>query len=218
MDFKSLLQGKPEKYGVYHMFTVVRRGVCRLCRSVVVLEVVFSVPLISKERDIKGAGWGLAPLPEDRVEEDDMLVKTILKAKARGAGVVTISPDSDVAQAARILAEHRIGALVAVEADGRLAGILSERDIVRGVGQGGAVCLSGPVRGLMTATVLTCTEDDTVESLMQTMTSRRIRHLPVVDGDGRLCGIVTIGDVVKSRLDQADMEVDNLRHYVVAAR
>ena len=213
MDFKSLLHKDPEKYGVYHMFTVVRRGVCRLCRSVVALEVAFSVPLISREQ-----GGGSPPLSEDRVEEDDMLVKTILKAKARGAGVVTISPDSDVAQAARILAEHRIGALVAVEADGRLAGILSERDIVRGVGQGGAVCLSGLVRGLMTATVLTCTEDDTVESLMQTMTSRRIRHLPVVDGDGRLCGIVTIGDVVKSRLDQADMEVDNLRHYVVAAR
>lgn len=211
MDFKSLLRGEVEKYGVYQMFTGVPGGCWRLCRSAVALEVAFLVPLICKER----AG-GL--LPEDRVEGDDMLVKTILKAKARGAGVVTISPDSDVAQAARVLAEHKIGALVAVEADGRLAGILSERDIVRGVGQGGGVCLSGPVRSLMTAAVLTCTEDDTVESLMQTMTSRRIRHLPVVDGDGRLCGIVTIGDVVKSRLDQADMEVDNLRHYVVAAR
>jgi CBS domain-containing protein len=70
----------------------------------------------------------------------------------------------------------------------------------------------------MTAAVLTCREEDTVESLMQVMTSRRIRHLPVVDGEGKLTGIVTIGDVVKSRLDEADMEVDNLRHYVVAAR
>lgn len=147
-----------------------------------------------------------------------MLVKTILKAKARGAGVVTTSPDTPVAAAARILADNRIGALVAVEADGTIAGILSERDIVRGVGQRGEDCLRGPVRALMTAAVLTCTEDDTVESLMQTMTSRRIRHLPVVGDGGGLIGIVTIGDVVKSRLDQADMEVDNLRHYVVAAR
>lgn len=145
-----------------------------------------------------------------------MLVKSILKAKT--GGVRTISPDADVAEAARQLAELRIGALVAVDGDGAIAGILSERDIVRGVGLRGDACLRLRVSDLMTAAVLTCTEEDSVESLMQTMTARRIRHLPVVDGDGGLCGIVTIGDVVKSRLDQADMEVDNLRHYVVAAR
>jgi CBS domain-containing protein len=105
-----------------------------------------------------------------------------------------------------------------VEGNGTVAGILSERDIVRGVALQGEACLRGKVRELMTAAVLTCREDDTLEALMQTMTTRRIRHLPVVDSDGRLSGIVTIGDVVKSRLDEADMEVDNLRHYVVAAR
>ncbi|MGE5517829.1 MAG: CBS domain-containing protein [Bacteroidota bacterium] len=147
-----------------------------------------------------------------------MLVKAILKAKARGAGVVTVSPDMTVAEAARSLATHRIGAVVAVEDGGNIAGILSERDIVRGVALQGEGCLRGAVRDLMTAAVLTCREEDSVESLMQIMTSRRIRHLPVVDGDNRLTGIVTIGDVVKSRLDEADMEVDNLRHYVVAAR
>lgn len=147
-----------------------------------------------------------------------MLVKTIMKAKARGAGVVTVSPDISVTEAAHTLATNRIGALVAVEDGGAIAGILSERDIVRGVALRGEDCLRGTVRDLMTATVLTCHEDDTVESLMQIMTSRRIRHLPVVDGDGGLTGIVTIGDVVKSRLDEADMEVDNLRHYVVASR
>lgn len=145
-----------------------------------------------------------------------MLVKSILKAKS--GAVRTISPGAKIAEAARLLAELRIGALVAVDADGAIAGILSERDIVRGVGQQGDACLQSRVADLMTATVQTCTEDDSVESLMQIMTSRRIRHLPVVDGDGRLCGIVTIGDVVKSRLDEAAMEVDNLRHYVVAAR
>lgn len=147
-----------------------------------------------------------------------MLVKTILKAKARGAGVVTISPEVTVAEAARTLASHRIGAVIAVESDGAIAGILSERDIVRGMALQGEGCSNSAVRELMTSAVLTCREDDTVESLMQIMTSKRIRHLPVLDGDGRLTGIVTIGDVVKSRLDEADMEVDNLRHYVVAAR
>lgn len=147
-----------------------------------------------------------------------MLVKTILKAKARGAGVVTVAPDASIGEAARLLAGHRIGALVAVEADGTLAGILSERDIVRGMAAHDNVCTTAKVRDLMTAAVLTCHEDDSIESLMQTMTGKRIRHLPVVDGDGRLVGIVTIGDVVKSRLDEADMDLDNLRHYVVASR
>jgi|AGTN01.3.fsa_nt_gi Predicted signal-transduction protein containing cAMP-binding and CBS domains len=147
-----------------------------------------------------------------------MLVKTILKAKPGGTGVVTVAPEALVGEAARLLATHRIGALIAIEADGTIAGILSERDIVRGLALQGEGCLKSRVRDLMTAAVLTCHEDDTVESLMQTMTSRRIRHLPVMDSEQRLAGIVTIGDVVKSRLDQADMEVDNLRHYVVAAR
>lgn len=147
-----------------------------------------------------------------------MLVKSILKAKARGAGVVTISPESTVAEAARALASNRIGALIAVDDGGAIAGILSERDIVRGVALQGEGCLRSKVRDLMTAAVLTCHEDDRLESLMATMTEKRIRHLPVVDASDRLTGIVTIGDVVKSRLDEADMEVDNLRHYVVASR
>lgn len=147
-----------------------------------------------------------------------MLVKTILKAKERGAGIVTISPDARIGEAAKLLATHRIGALVAVEKDGAIAGILSERDIVRGLAAEADVCASATVRDLMTANVQTCGEDDTLENLMQVMTARRIRHLPVLDAEGRLAGIVTIGDVVKSRLDETAMEVDNLRHYVVAAR
>ncbi|HTH16695.1 MAG TPA: CBS domain-containing protein [Magnetospirillum sp.] len=129
-----------------------------------------------------------------------------------------MAPDASIAEAARLLASNRIGAVVAAEANGTLAGILSERDIVRGVALQGENCLRSKVRDLMTAAVLTCREEDTVETLMQTMTERRIRHLPVMDADSRLIGIVTIGDVVKSRLDEANMEVDNLRHYVVASR
>jgi CBS domain-containing protein len=147
-----------------------------------------------------------------------MIVKTILKAKARGSGVVTVSPDASIADAATLLAANRIGALIAVEEDGRLAGILSERDIVRGMAQGGEACAGRKVRDLMTADVLVCHEDQTLEQLMQTMTAKRIRHLPVVDSQGGLVGIVTIGDVVKSRLDEASMEVDSLRHYVAGSR
>lgn len=147
-----------------------------------------------------------------------MIVKTILKTKARGAGVVTIDPEATIADAARLLANHRIGAVIAVDANGAIKGILSERDIVRGLAQSDAACTQAKVSDLMTATVLTCHEDDSVDSLMKTMTAKRIRHLPVVGNGGELTGMVTIGDVVKSRLDEMDMEVDNLRQYVAAAR
>lgn len=147
-----------------------------------------------------------------------MIVKTILKTKARGSGVVTIDPDATIADAARMLANHRIGAVIAVDADGAIKGILSERDIVRGLAQSDATCTQAKVSDLMTANVLTCHEDDSVDSLMKTMTAKRIRHLPVVGVGGELTGMVTIGDVVKSRLDEMDMEVDNLRQYVATAR
>lgn len=147
-----------------------------------------------------------------------MIVKTILKAKSRGPGVVTIGPESGIAEAASALADHHIGALVVVGDGGTVAGILSERDIVLGLAKAGDSCLRGKVRDLMTSEVLVCHEDDSLDRVSQVMTSQRVRHLPVVDNGGALVGIVTIGDVVKSRLEQADLEVDNLRHYVVAAR
>lgn len=147
-----------------------------------------------------------------------MIVKMILKGKSRGQGVVTVSPSASISEAATSLATNKIGALVVVGDDGAIVGMLSERDIVRGVSLQGEVCLKHLVRDLMTASVLTCHEEDTLDSLAQTMTEKRIRHLPVVGGDNKLVGMVTIGDVVKTRLEEASMEVDNLRHYVVAAR
>ena len=147
-----------------------------------------------------------------------MIVKTILKTKTRGTGVVTISPQASIGEAAKLLANHRIGAVIAVDDKGAIAGILSERDIVRGLSQTDAVCTTAVVGDLMTTNVLTCHEDDSTESLMKIMTDKRIRHLPVTDGTGELCGMVTIGDVVKSRLDEMDMEVDNLRNYVATSR
>ncbi len=146
-----------------------------------------------------------------------MIVKSILKEKARGAGIVEISPDASVGDAARLLAQHRIGAVMVMAGD-KVAGILSERDIVRGLAQAVDVCTAAKVRDLMTADVFVCHEDDTVEHLMQTMTAKRIRHLPVVGNAGQVVGIVTIGDVVKSRLSETTMEADSLRDYVMASR
>jgi len=146
-----------------------------------------------------------------------MIVKTILKAKSRGTGIVSISSDAPVGDAARLLAQHRIGALLIMTGD-TVAGILSERDIVRGLAQAVDVCSTAQVRDLMTSEVFVCGEDDTVEHLMQVMTAKRIRHLPVMDGNGKVAGIVTIGDVVKSRLDETRMEADSLRDYVMAGR
>ena len=146
-----------------------------------------------------------------------MIVKTILKTKARGAGIISVTPDTSVGDAARLLAEHRIGAVLAMEG-GKVAGILSERDIVRGLAQAVDVCITAKVRDLMTAEVFVCHEDDTVEQLMEIMTAKRIRHLPVITSSGEVAGIVTIGDVVKSRLDETKMEAESLRDYVMAGR
>jgi len=146
-----------------------------------------------------------------------MIVKTILKHKARGSGLISIAPDASVGDAARLLAENRIGAVLVMDR-GEVSGILSERDIVRGLANAVDVCITAKVRDLMTADVLVCHEGDTVEHLMETMTARRIRHLPVVDGNRKVVGMVTIGDVVKSRLDETKMEAESLRDYVMAGR
>jgi CBS domain-containing protein len=146
-----------------------------------------------------------------------MIVKTILKTKARGAGIISVTPEASVGDAARLLATHKIGAVLVMNGD-RVAGILSERDIVRGLADAVDVCLTAKVKDLMTAEVFVCHEDDTVDRLMEIMTAKRIRHLPVVDANGDVAGMVTIGDVVKSRLDETKMEAESLRDYVMAGR
>ena len=138
-----------------------------------------------------------------------MKVETILAAK--GERVETIRPDRLITVAAARLRDARIGALV-VSTDGReVKGIISERDIVRGIAERGAAALELTVRNLMTPKVITCTPDDSVTHLMQLMTSRRIRHLPVVSDEGELRGIVSIGDVVKNRLEELELETTVLR-------
>jgi CBS domain-containing protein len=143
-----------------------------------------------------------------------MNVETILRAKGRS--VATIAPDTAVEAALRELAAKSIGALV-VSADGSgVAGILSERDIVRALAKHGASLLTMRVSELMTRRVVTCTPDDTVDELMSRMTERRIRHLPVMQ-DGRLCGMISIGDVVKNRIEEVEFEATSLRSFIVGA-
>jgi len=144
-----------------------------------------------------------------------MIVRTILKEKS-STEVATTVAGQKVGDAAKLLDQRRIGALVVVDEQRSLAGILSERDIVRGLSRHGQAVMDMRVGDLMTADVLTCSPDDTIDGIMSTMTSNRIRHLPVLDG-GKLAGIITIGDVVKAKLDETTMQVDSLREYVMSA-
>ncbi len=144
-----------------------------------------------------------------------MLVESVLRHK--GTNVVTTKADVTIGEAARVLAAHRIGALIVIDDQQAIVGVLSERDIVRGIAEYGDRVYAMPVRQLMSSDVLVCGRQDSLQSLMAVMTNRRVRHLPVVE-DQRLVGIVTIGDVVKSRLEEATMEVDSLRRYVMDVR
>lgn len=142
-----------------------------------------------------------------------MHVSDILKAK--GSAVISAAPGSTVAEAAALLTDKRIGAVVILDGE-RLAGILSERDIVRTLAKEGPGCLNGPASRLMTAKVVTCTPAHSIAEVMEIMTNSRIRHLPVMEGE-RLAGMVSIGDVVKWRLEEAQEEVRQLSAYVAGA-
>ncbi len=143
-----------------------------------------------------------------------MNVEHILARKGRE--VKTIRPDVSIAEALRRLRAEGIGSLVVSENGTNLAGILSDRDILNAIADHGIDVLGESVRSVMTAKVFTCARDDRVSALMALMTDRRIRHIPVVEKDGRLCGMVSIGDVVKQRLDDIQSEADALREYVTS--
>ena len=134
-----------------------------------------------------------------------MKVSVILSQKASNE-VATIKPDATVSDAVAMLSEKRIGALVVSPDGGQIAGILSERDVVRRLGQEGSGMLAEPVSGLMTADVEICDGSDTAIGVLGRMTRGRFRHLPVVGADGRLAGILSIGDVVKARLEEMEAE------------
>jgi CBS domain-containing protein len=142
-----------------------------------------------------------------------MTVAKILKSKGSDE-VVTVKPGSTVAEAARVLSDRRIGSVV-VSPDGRVAlGILSERDIVREIGKRGPGCLNETVDQMMTTKLVSCTLEDRAQDVLTAMTSGRFRHMPVVEG-GKMVGLITIGDVVKFRLDELAMEKDALEGMIM---
>jgi CBS domain-containing protein len=140
-----------------------------------------------------------------------VIVKDLLLG--RRGDVVTTEPSADLAAAAKVLAERRIGAVVVLGADHRIVGILSERDIVQALAQHGPPALQKTVGQFMTRDVKTCSENDTIESLMGRMTAGKFRHMPVVE-QGKLVGIVSIGDVVKNRVEEIEREAAALRDYI----
>ncbi len=145
-----------------------------------------------------------------------MNVKAILAAKKLGGDIICIEPTADLAAAAKLLAQHRIGAVLIRGAGGRLAGILSERDIVRALAEHGTAALQLPVGQAMTREVETCGEDETIATLMERMTAGKFRHMPVIS-DGKLVGLVSIGDVVKQRVEEIERESEAMRDYIRTA-
>jgi len=142
-----------------------------------------------------------------------MLVSHILKDKGRD--VLAISPDATLFEASRVLTLNRIGALLVRDPNGGLGGIISERDIVRAIAEEGASALALTVVERMTTDVATCEENDTIAEIMETMTRCRFRHMPVIQ-EGRVAGIVSIGDVVKIRIAETMREAQALKDYIAA--
>lgn len=144
-----------------------------------------------------------------------MNISDLLRHKGSGDGgasVVTIDPHDTVTTLLAMLAENNVGALLAVDS-GQVLGIVSERDVVRQVAKRGAIVLDGPVAEIMTTSVVSCSSTDAVDAIAETMTARRIRHMPVIDGDD-LVGIISIGDVVSSRIRQLEQDRVQLEQYI----
>ena len=142
-----------------------------------------------------------------------MTVRSILDSK--GHQVLSVEPDAKLAAAVKILGEKKIGAVL-VMSQGRIEGILSERDIVRVLSERGAHVLEEPVNGVMTRKVVSCRQSDTVAGIMEMMTLGKFRHLPVVE-DGRVVGLISIGDIVKRRVQEYETEQEALQNYIKTA-
>src|SRR5207237_8971451 len=136
--------------------------------------------------------------------------------KGKGGNVIGVAADASLAEAVAILNDKRIGALVVQDGQGALGGILSERDLVRALAADGAAALAHKVDRYLTREVVTCSLSDTVEDLMEMMTKGRFRHVPVMDEGGKLCGLISIGDVVKNRIAETVREAEELRVYISA--
>ena len=142
-----------------------------------------------------------------------MTVRAILDTK--GHQIMSVPPDAAMSEAIKLLSERRIGAVL-VMSEGRIEGILSERDIVRVLGERGASVLEEPVSSVMTRKVVNCRPNDTVSAIMEMMTLGKFRHLPVLDGE-RVVGLISIGDVVKWRVQEYENEQEALRTYIKTA-
>ena len=142
-----------------------------------------------------------------------MFVSDILAQK--GNSIISVGPTVSIAEVSQLLTTRRIGSVLVVDGQGTVLGIVSERDIVRALAAQGAAALALEASRIMTREVVTCDPDDTIEDVMQAMTSGRFRHVPVVR-HGELLGLVSIGDVVKARLAEATHETEALRAYIVA--
>src|SRR5712672_4520115 len=142
-----------------------------------------------------------------------MTVRSILDTK--GHDILSVEPDAKLSVAVKMLSERRIGAVL-VMSGGRIEGILSERDIVRVIGERGAAVLEEPVSAVMTRKVVCCKEADTVAAIMEMMTDGKFRHLPVVE-DGKVVGLISIGDIVKWRVGEYEAEQEALREYIKTA-
>lgn len=140
-----------------------------------------------------------------------MKVEQILRSK--GTEVFAVRPEDTIAEAVSVLNDKNIGAVVVRDLSGKVVGILSERDVVRRIGRHGAEAMGMQVRECMTGDPYTCTPEDSVEDLMAMMTRKRIRHLPVTAG-GRIIGVVSIGDVVKRKIEEAEQEAAALKEYI----
>lgn len=142
-----------------------------------------------------------------------MTVNQILRQK--GDNIISISEDKTVLEVSRILGERRIGAILVMDGD-EIKGIISERDVIRGLSIRGGAVLEEAVESLMTRSVVTCKVSDSLTDLMAIMTERRIRHVPVVD-EGKVVGVISIGDVVKERISETEHEAEALKNYIASA-
>ncbi|WP_322988534.1 MULTISPECIES: CBS domain-containing protein [unclassified Hoeflea] len=140
-----------------------------------------------------------------------MTVKQILDQKGRN--VITVSPSMGTLEAVKFLSDNKIGAVIVTGSGGKVAGILSERDIVRAVATKGADSLNSPISQIMTSKVTTCGESHSINQVMELMTNGRFRHLPVEE-DGKLVGIISIGDVVRRRIEDVEREAEEIKAYI----
>lgn len=142
-----------------------------------------------------------------------MFVATMLERKGRD--IITVSAQSTLSQAISVLTERGIGAVVVLDDDGSLAGILSERDIIQRLAKHGADAMEMKVDDCMTRNVITCREDDSVNGIMTMMNNGRFRHMPVVDKDNKMVGLISVGDVVKNRMEEVMRDTEDMKRYIV---